>query len=284
MVNGQEGLLPENVAFRHTATQSSLYGTWYSEYGVDGVRDSCTHTNTQTDPWWRVDLMKVYRVNRVAITNRLNYYYFRINGAVIRVGNSPNVYSNPICAVIPTIPSGATANFSCGAMEGRYVIIHIPGDGKILTLCEVEVYTYLGERIDGVEIRIGNSLENNGNNNPICAVIPAIPAGESYSYSCGGMEGRYVNLIIPGDMKILTLCEVEVYGEGPVLKRSFVKMQFNSRADLTDPSIGENVLKQMGSALADGGFTNVTLRWFKTPKREVMGKVGTAISHCDKGK
>ncbi len=47
-----------------------------------------------------------------------------------------------------------------------------------------------------------------------CAVIPAIPAGESYSYSCNGMEGRYVNLIIPGDMKILTLCEVEVYGEG----------------------------------------------------------------------
>ncbi|ROL29811.1 Fucolectin [Anabarilius grahami] len=62
--------------------------------------------------------------------------------------------------------------------------------------------------INGAEIRIGNSLENNGNNNPICAVIPAIPAGESYNYSCDGMEGRYVNLIIPGDMK------VEVYGEG----------------------------------------------------------------------
>ncbi|KAL0189949.1 hypothetical protein M9458_017048, partial [Cirrhinus mrigala] len=70
------------------------------------------------------------------------------------------------------------------------------------------------EQINGAEIRIGNSLENNGNDNPICAVIPAIPAGESYNYSCGGMEGRYVNLIIPGDMKILTLCEVEVYGQG----------------------------------------------------------------------
>jgi len=47
-----------------------------------------------------------------------------------------------------------------------------------------------------------------------CAVIPDIPAGESYNYSCGGMEGRYVNLIIPGDMKTLTICELEVYGEG----------------------------------------------------------------------
>uniref|UniRef100_A0A672REQ5 Fucolectin tachylectin-4 pentraxin-1 domain-containing protein n=1 Tax=Sinocyclocheilus grahami TaxID=75366 RepID=A0A672REQ5_SINGR len=289
----------------HTATQSSMYGTWYSENAVDGVRDSCSHTNTQTDPWWRVDLMKVYRVNRVAITNRQSSYSeiaSRINGAVIRVGNIPDIYSNPICAVVSTIPSGATASFSCGGIEGRYVTVHIPGNGKVLTLCEVEVYgprlaprnwavdgaatqsstfgnwfsekaidgnrgllqLYTGcsstlnetnpwwrvdlryiyrvsevvvtnrkdccaEQINGVEIRIGNSLESNGNNNPICAVIPAIPAGESYSYSCAGMDGRYVNLIIPGDMKMLTLCEVEVYGE----------------ADLTDPSIGENILKRV---------------------------------------
>ncbi|XP_067256476.1 uncharacterized protein [Chanodichthys erythropterus] len=118
------------------------------------------------------------------------------------------------------------------------------------------------EQINGAEIHIGNSLENNGNNNPICAVIPAIPAGESYNYSCNGMEGRYVNLIIPGDMKILTLCEVKVYGEGPCLKRSFVKMQFNSRNDLTDPSMIEN----LGSALADRGLTDVTLRWSQAPQ------------------
>uniref|UniRef100_A0A672KVQ4 Fucolectin tachylectin-4 pentraxin-1 domain-containing protein n=1 Tax=Sinocyclocheilus grahami TaxID=75366 RepID=A0A672KVQ4_SINGR len=54
------------------------------------------------------------------------------------------------------------------------------------------------ERINGAEIRIGNSLKNNG----------------SYGYSCAGMEGRYVNLIIPGDMKILNLCEVEIFGKG----------------------------------------------------------------------
>ncbi len=32
---------------------------------------------------------------------------------------------------------------------------------------------------------------------------------------------------------------------GPVLKRVFVKMQFNSRSDLINPSTGENVLKQV---------------------------------------
>ncbi|KAF4115212.1 uncharacterized protein LOC131537573 [Onychostoma macrolepis] len=76
------------------------------------------------------------------------------------------------------------------------------------------------ENINGVEIRIGNSLENDGNNNPICTVVSSIPAGVSSTYTCNDMEGQYVNLIIPGDSKDLTLCEVEVYGEGPLFQDS----------------------------------------------------------------
>lgn len=70
------------------------------------------------------------------------------------------------------------------------------------------------ERLDGAEIRIGNSVENNGNNNPRCASISHIRAGKTYTYYCdgGSMEGRFVNVIIPGNRKTLTLCEVEVYG------------------------------------------------------------------------
>ncbi|XP_052458919.1 fucolectin-5-like [Carassius gibelio] len=64
----------------------------------------------------------------------------------------------------------------------------------------------------GVEIRIGNSLENNGNNNPRCGVTSLVPAGTSVSFSCGGMEGRYVNMYLPNIQMWLSLCEVEVYG------------------------------------------------------------------------
>ncbi|XP_005750059.1 uncharacterized protein LOC102216094 [Pundamilia nyererei] len=69
------------------------------------------------------------------------------------------------------------------------------------------------ERLDGAEIRIGNSLENNGNNNPKCASISHIKVGKTYTYQCdgGSMEGRFVNLFLPGQKKTLTLCEVEVY-------------------------------------------------------------------------
>ena len=33
---------------------------------------------------------------------------------------------------------------------GRYVTVRIPGDGKLLTLCEMEVYGYLGPTGEGL--------------------------------------------------------------------------------------------------------------------------------------
>ncbi|XP_066577279.1 fucolectin [Amia ocellicauda] len=66
------------------------------------------------------------------------------------------------------------------------------------------------ERLAGAEIRIGNSLENYGNNNPRCATISSATIGEVFN--CGDMEGRYVNVVIPDRNEYLTLCEVEVIG------------------------------------------------------------------------
>ncbi|XP_078060157.1 fucolectin-like [Mustelus asterias] len=68
------------------------------------------------------------------------------------------------------------------------------------------------ERLNGAEIRIGDSLDNNGNNNPKCATIKSITAGHSETFECGSMQGRYVNILIPGRNEYLTLCEVEIYG------------------------------------------------------------------------
>uniref|UniRef100_A0A671RX42 Fucolectin tachylectin-4 pentraxin-1 domain-containing protein n=1 Tax=Sinocyclocheilus anshuiensis TaxID=1608454 RepID=A0A671RX42_9TELE len=273
-------LLPlYNVALWGKTNQSSTYAGSEPEFALDGLLNSWTHTNDQTNPWWRVDLLKVYRVT---ITNRPSSYS-RINGAVIRIGNFLDICSNTICGVISTLGAGATATFSCGGMVGRYMVVHIPGNLKILSLVEAGVYGTLAgnraiggatiqsstsadwiaekaidgnrglqqlhtgcsstlnennpwwrldlrdvyrvsevvitnrkdccaEQINGAEIHIGNSLENNGTNNPICAVIPDIPAGESNNYSCDGLDGRYMIIHIPGDWKILTLCEVEVYG------------------------------------------------------------------------
>ncbi|XP_031135293.1 fucolectin-5-like isoform X1 [Sander lucioperca] len=68
------------------------------------------------------------------------------------------------------------------------------------------------QRLNGAEIRIGDSLDNKGNNNPRCAVISSISPGFTETFQCNGMDGRYVNIVIPGRSEYLTLCEVEVYG------------------------------------------------------------------------
>ncbi|XP_071017840.1 uncharacterized protein [Oncorhynchus clarkii lewisi] len=276
-----------NVALNGVATQSSLFNHRYASDAIDGKKNthygSCTHTLKDRNPWWRVDLLYVYRITDVTLTNRGDCCPERLDGAEIRIGNSleNNGINNPRCAVISHIPAGETHTFQCNEMEGRYVVVVIPGRSEWLTLCELEVHgtpagnvalngvatqsslfnnrnasdaidgkknTHYGscthtlkdrnpwwrvdllnvyritdvtltnrgdccpERLDGAEIRIGNSLENNGINNPRCAVISHIPAGETHTFQCNEMEGRYVVVVIPGRSEWLTLCELEVHG------------------------------------------------------------------------
>ncbi|XP_039886600.1 fucolectin-5-like [Simochromis diagramma] len=292
----------QNVALRGKATQSTCMSTVLSAAyaAIDGNRDSdlrhgsCSHTDQQTDPWWRVDLLESYIVTSLTITNRGDCCHEELNGLEIHIGNSLNNdgLNNPKVGKISEVGAGKsyTVNFA-GRVEGRYVTLTLPGSERVLALCEVEVCGYhaptgenlalqgkasqsslytigiaynaidgnhngiwggascthtkpdfspwwrldlrkthkvfsvkvlnvidsLPERLNGAEIRIGDSLENNGNYNPRCAVISSIPGGSIQEFHCNasdgmGMDGRYVNIVIPGRHEYLTLCEVEVYG------------------------------------------------------------------------
>ncbi|OCT81542.1 hypothetical protein XELAEV_18028365mg [Xenopus laevis] len=151
----------DNLALRGRATQSSTFYNYVYGYlaaainAIDGNMDtnfyhgSCSYTNNDMSPWWRVDLLKPHKISQIVVTNR--------------------------------------------------------GD-----CC--------GDLIDGAQILVGDSLENNGNNNPSCAEINYLPNGETQFFECNGMVGRYVNIIIPGKETYLTLCEVQVFGE-PVSKK-----------------------------------------------------------------
>ncbi|XP_040204109.1 fucolectin-like [Rana temporaria] len=143
-----------NVALQGQATQSTLIND--QRYGflgaainaIDGNLDpeafhgSCTHTDNEVSPWWRVDLLKSYRISSISITNR-NNFGDRINGAEILVGNSlsDNGNNNPKCGLITSMPNGATQKYYCHGMVGRYVNIIIRGKASFLTLCEVQVWT-----------------------------------------------------------------------------------------------------------------------------------------------
>ncbi|XP_049335301.1 fucolectin [Astyanax mexicanus] len=144
-----------NLALLGKATQSSLVGYPYSAFGhaynaIDGNPNSnyhdgsCSHTSTQNNPWWRVDLLYKYKITSITITNRGDCCANRINGAEIRVGNSlyNNGNSNTRVAVVSSILPGKSVTFKLSNISGRYVNVILPGYNRILTLCEVEVYGY----------------------------------------------------------------------------------------------------------------------------------------------
>lgn len=46
-----------------------------------------------------------------------------------------------------------------------------------------------------------------------CATMSDISPGSTNTYDCNGMEGRYINIVIPGQTQYLAICEVKVTGE-----------------------------------------------------------------------
>uniref|UniRef100_A0A4W5JNT0 Fucolectin tachylectin-4 pentraxin-1 domain-containing protein n=1 Tax=Hucho hucho TaxID=62062 RepID=A0A4W5JNT0_9TELE len=280
-------LAENNVALRGVAAQSSQFSDRDAHYAIDGYRNtnygSCTHTAQDTNPWWRVDLLDVYKVTAVTITNR-DEVPERLDGAEIRIGNSlenNDVLSSPTSQQERPTPSSVmrwrVAMLLWSSLSGRNISLcvswkytgllqviichlnvalkgvasqsslngygnaHNAIDGSresdyykrscthttqetnpwwrvdLLDVTKVTAVSITNrgdgvpERLDGAEMRIGNSLENNGINNPRCVVISHIPAGETNTFQCNEMEGRYVVVVIPGRSEWLTLCEVEVF-------------------------------------------------------------------------
>ncbi|KAI7814513.1 hypothetical protein IRJ41_020640, partial [Triplophysa rosa] len=193
----------DNLAFNGTATQSSTYSNRGAQGAVDGIRYGsfpptyCSCTSSESDPWWRMDLLNNYDISTVIITTRSDGYLEQTNGA---------------------------------------------------------------------EIRIGNSLDNNGNNNPICAVVSGLLARHTVSYSCNGMDGRYVNVVMSGRTSVLTLCEVEVYGKRH-RKKTFLRLKFSSSGDVAAES--DKILHQLQSALALN-ISDFNLSWTQLPEKEKL--------------
>ncbi|XP_053182681.1 fucolectin-1-like [Scomber japonicus] len=129
-VYGYRAPTGENLALQGKATQSSLFAEGIAYNAIDGNRashweeGSCTHTRNDNKPWWRLDLRTTHKVFSVKITNR-DSYENRLDGAEIRIGDSieNKGNTNPRCAVIQHIPAGATVEFQCNKMDGRYVNI-----------------------------------------------------------------------------------------------------------------------------------------------------------------
>ncbi|XP_056441009.1 fucolectin-like [Gadus chalcogrammus] len=105
--------------------------------------------------------------------------------------------------------------------------LELPG---VYRVSEIQVTNRIvsRERLDGVEIAIGNSLANNGNDNPRCAIINNDPDCLTQTVKCWGMEGRFINLHKSSEITdALTFCEVKMYGEPAAPSMSIQEMGRN---------------------------------------------------------
>ena len=83
-----------------------------------------------------------------------------------------------------------------------------------------------GERLSGFEIRITERPVRDGTSSNRCGELKHICQNSSNVVICRPpVTGRYVTIVIPGSKKVLTLCEVQVYGRS-VLGTIFVSVWY----------------------------------------------------------
>ncbi|XP_029441961.1 fucolectin-6-like, partial [Rhinatrema bivittatum] len=137
----------KNIAPSGVASQSSLHNNKGPELAIDGnanshyERGSCSHTGLDAVTWWRLDLLRNWKIRSVVLVNRGDCCPERLLGASVRIGNSP-YNTNPVCCTITEsdIQAGSIIRLCCHGMEGRYVSVVLPQQKGWLSLCEVEVY------------------------------------------------------------------------------------------------------------------------------------------------
>ncbi|MEE6525392.1 hypothetical protein FKM82_025349 [Ascaphus truei] len=93
----------QNLATSGKASQSSNYTPFATaDKAIDGNKNgvfstqTCTHTNNDKGPWWKLDLKQSYKIDTIVITNRQDCCPERLKGAEVRVGNSAENKNNPV--------------------------------------------------------------------------------------------------------------------------------------------------------------------------------------------
>ncbi|XP_045186374.2 uncharacterized protein LOC123536152 isoform X2 [Mercenaria mercenaria] len=141
----------KNIAFGKSASESSSIESEYykgANAATDGVTSgnwedgSCTHTASEMNPWWQVDLQRPYLINRVVITNRADCCGERLHSLVISVSNEQGS-TEEICGHFEgPSTNGATETIQCySTVFGRYLKIQMNANSiGVLTLCEVEIF------------------------------------------------------------------------------------------------------------------------------------------------
>jgi len=142
-----------NLALNKEATQSSLAYDGNAAYAVDGNTDgtyqnaSVTHTETEEQPWWQVDLGSIEYISHINIfnrtdsccTSRLSDFYVLVSNAPINSTDlNENLNQDNITSYYfgPAVDGSIVLNIE---LAGRYVRVQLVSPDESLNLAEVEV-------------------------------------------------------------------------------------------------------------------------------------------------
>uniref|UniRef100_A0A803JJA6 Pentraxin n=1 Tax=Xenopus tropicalis TaxID=8364 RepID=A0A803JJA6_XENTR len=125
-----------------------------------------------------------------------------------------NMYGEPKNAIDGSLASNYLFIECAGTSEQEdpWWMVDLKATHKIYTIAVTNRGDCCADRINNAEIRIGDSNDAGGKQNPICGVIKSVANGETLAFECNGMKGQYVTIFIPGNKTSLTVCEVQVFG------------------------------------------------------------------------
>ena len=142
----------ENVALGKSTSQSSTGYSLPASKAVDGKHTGdwrkdkdISHTNPESNPWWQVDLGAVYAISKIVIWNRRDCCWERLQGFHIMGAESPITANSTTESQLTDGPHSFTSaqqpsmNLSLNK-RARYIRVFIPGDKKVLSLAEFQVF------------------------------------------------------------------------------------------------------------------------------------------------
>ncbi len=144
---------PTNVALSKTATQSSTHASGAAaSRAVDGNTDgvfannSVTHTLSDANAWWHVDLGQVETIGTIKIWNRVEFPE-RLTNFYVFVSDVPFTSTNLATTLSQSGVSSYQTTGQCGFptelainRTGRYVRVQLAGT-NFLSIAEVQVWT-----------------------------------------------------------------------------------------------------------------------------------------------
>lgn len=144
--------VPFNVARVGTASQSSTrVGTATQgdiaqvalDNNTSGVFNdgSVTHTDTQDNPFWEVNLHADRTIDQIVVWNRTDAVSDRLDGFVLSILDANR---NTVATFNPATPL-PDESIDIGGVTGQFVRIDLPGSGRPLSLAEVQVFADIAE-------------------------------------------------------------------------------------------------------------------------------------------